>query len=267
MPVVGNSQVRSFNNADLEARRNIRERILNAGTGNPQVGSNPAPEFDRMREQRRSVSSRGVSSFNSNPQAPGVRVFSGSSNPSIPEAETGSRSYDNLGGNRSPVRSEQRQRIYRMDSPSDDSSSSSYQRPSPSTWARPTSPIGTPSTATQPPMQGPSSNGSQDSRQHLHEAYGNRNEATGNDRYVPRPVQRESPSSRFGAYTPPPPVTHSQGNTPSYSSPSAHPAGPPPSYQGPVSSRESVSRSQSNGSDSGASNQEGRAAARGRMGR
>lgn len=266
MPVAGNPSPRVFTNEDLEARRNMRERILSAGRNSG--SQDPSTEMERLRQERSRSNTGTASGFTSNMPAgaSGIRTIPSSAT-SGQTAPT--RSYDNWNRDGSTARSEQRQRIYRMDSPGLSSTEPSVQRRSPSTWARPTAPVAHPSLDTTPrPV--PSSEDRFTARQRIYEVYRGRTDASRTDRYSSQPIQRESPSSRYNPYTPlsPPPAMHHPAGPPaSYNGPAVRPVGPPPSYQGPSSSRASVSRSQSGNSNSGASSQESRAAARGRPGR
>ncbi len=174
-----------------------------------------------------------------------------------------------IGTTKAAPRSEQRQRIYRMDAPESRSGEPSVQRQSPSTWARPTAPVPHPPVD---PAAGPSTNlDDRSSRHRAYEVYRGRTDSGRTDRYSSPPVQ-QPPSSRYNpSYTPPPPrpaMGQPAGPPASYNGPAVRPVGPPPGYQGSSSSsRESVSRSQSGNANSGASNQESRGAARGRTGR
>jgi len=259
MPVVGTAPARTFTNADLEARRNMRERILNAGS-TPNLGS--PSEFDRLRQQRSRVSSG--SSFDTNQQNvnSGIRTSPGVSN--LDGSGSGPQTYDNW-GSRSSIRSQQRQRLYQTDGSRMDSTYSGASRSDRSTWARPSNPAYAPPTSSTRDGSGDR----YDSRQRLYETYRERNSRAGvSDRYAPRSIQREFPGGRMSPYTPPslPRPMIPQGPTPSYTSPRVQPTGPPPSYQGPISSRSSVHQSQSSNSGA-ASTHEGRGAVRGRMGR
>ena len=267
MPVAGNPTPRVFTNEDLEARRNMRERIVSLGRNS---GSQNSPsEMERMRQERSRLDSGAASGFtNGGAQrtAPGVRTI-----PTIstPGQTAPARSYDNWNNEGSTARSEQRQRIYRMDAPESRSGEPSAQRQSPSTWVRPTAPVQHPPVG---PATSPSTNlDDRSSRQRAYEVYRGRTDSGRTDRYSSPPVQ-QPPSSRYNpSYTPPSPrpaMGQPAGPPASYNGPAVRPVGPPPSYQGSSSSsRESVSRSQSGNANSGASNQESRGAARGRTGR
>ncbi|MCI0620210.1 MAG: FecR domain-containing protein [Acidobacteria bacterium] len=270
MPVAGNPAPRVYTNEDLEARRNLRERILNAGRSSP--SQEPSAQLERLRQERSRLSTRGTSGFGNNSPTTntgsGLRTIPSVSASGQPQTESGTRSYDNW-GNRSAVRSEQRQRIYRLDGPDSSSLDASGQRLSPSTWARPTAPVARPPIDQTPNAPSSNSEDRSSSRQRLYEVYRGRIDSGSNDRYPSRPVQRESPSSRFNPYTPPSPpraMSNPAGPPPSHRGHTMQPVGPPPSYQG-HSSRDSVSRSQSGNTHSGASSQENRATVRGRMGR
>jgi hypothetical protein len=262
MPVVGNSAVRTFRNEDLEARRNMRERLSNGAVTAP-ASVPSASGFDQLRQQRSQAGTQGVSSFDSSNS--GVRTIQGGSG-------TGSdydraRVYDNWGGGRNSVRSEQRQRIYRIDG---SNTGTPTQRPSPSTWAQPTSLVRPLPSNNPPGVPATGLSDRTDSRQRLYEVYRNRNAAGADDRYAPRSIQREAPTYRFSPNTtpaPPPRVMNPQGPTPSYTGPSVRPVGPPPGYSAPISSRGAMTQSQSSRAGAGASNSEGRSAVRGRMGR
>ncbi len=239
MPVPGSSVVRTFRNEDLEARRNLRERILTAGTSpSPQT---PATEFERRREQRSGASASGAQqSLNSS---------SGAITMPSTTAEPATRRYENWSGSRSGMRTEQRQRIQRLDDPSNHSGSAG--RSPTSTWARPTAPVETP-----PLVQSPSgASGNIDTspaRQRLYEVYRGRVNPGGSDSPPSRQEQRQSPSSRFGTYAPPAPppaVTNPTGPAPSHVGPPVQPVGRAPSYQPP--------------SNSGGNNSENRSAGRG----
>jgi FecR protein len=268
MPVAGNPAPRVFTNEDLEARRNLRERILNAGRNSG--SQDPSAEMERLRQERSRLNTgrTPVSGFtNSTPTAtvPGVRTI-----PSMPASGQTSptRSYDNWDGSGRTISSEQRQRIHRLDDPRPNSSEPATQRQSPSTWARPGTPVPHP-TLDSAPGASPRPEDPSSARQRVYEVYRGRTDSGRNDRYSP-PVQRESPPTRYNPYTPPTPppaMSHPAGPPASYNGPPVQPVGPPPSVQGTHSSRESVSRSQSGNSNSGASNQESRGAARGRTGR
>lgn len=268
MPVVGSSPTRTFTNEDLEARRNLRERMLSGiGTSSPPAA--PVSDFERMRQQRTRLGAQGLSGFDSNHQNldSGGRVIPGVPN-SNSSGDPGLQNYEDW-GNRSAVRSGQRQRVYRIDGPPVEARSAQSQRSSPSTWARPTSPVPAPP-VNEPPSPPASPGSSYDSRQRVYDVYRNRSESWSRDRYAPRFAPREGSSGQFTPYTPPSPlapVTNPQRPTPSYTGPSVRPVGPPPNYQGPISSRAGVSGSHSGLRSGGASTQEGRAAVRGRMGR
>ena len=266
MPVAGNPTSRVFTNEDLEARRNMRERIINVGRNSSSQGS--SAEMERMRQERRRGDTGAASGFTngtSGTAGPRIRTI-----PSIsaPGQTAPTRSYDNWNSDGSSARSEQRQRIYRLDTPRPSSTEPSGQRQSPSTWARPTTPVPHPSLDSTTGAS-PNSSDRSSSRERVYEVYRGRTDSGRTDRYSSQPIQREAPSTRYNPYTPPsPPPAMSQpaGPPASYNGPAVRPVGPPPSYQG-HSSRESVSRSESRNSDSGASNQESRGAARGRTGR
>ena len=269
MPVAGNQTPRVFTNEDLEARRNMRERILNAGRNSG--SQDPSAEMERMRQERSRLNTGTASGFTNSvagTTAPGMRtVPSVSSSGQTQTAPT--RSYDNWNSSGSTVRSELRQRIYRMDSPGARSTEPSVQRQSPSTWARPTTPVPHPSLDSAPGAV-PSAEDRFSARQRVYEVYRGRTDSGRIDRYPSQPMRQGSPSSRYNPYTPPSPppaMSHPAGPPASYNGPAVRPVGPPPSYQGPSSSRESVSRSQSGNLNSGASSQESRATARGRTGR
>jgi hypothetical protein len=267
MPVAGNPTPRVFTNEDLEARRNMRERIINVGRNSG--SQNPSAELERMRQERSRVDTGATSGFTngaSNTTGPRIRTI-----PSVsaPGQTAPTRSYDNWNNDGSSARSEQRQRIYRMDTPGPGSTEPSGQRQSPSTWARPTAPVPHPSLDSAPGAS-PNSSDRFSARERVYEVYRGRTDSGRTDRYSSQSIQREAPSTRSNTYTPPtaPPArSHPAGPPASYNGPAVRPVGPPPSYQGPSSSRESVSRAQSGNSDSGASNQESRGAARGRTGR
>jgi len=267
MPVAGNPTPRVFTNADLEARRNMRERIVNVGRNSG--SQNPSSEMERMRQERNRLNTGAASGFTNGTSAttaPGIRAIPSVSSSGQPQTAP-TRSYDNWNRGNSTARSEQRERIYRMDSPRHSSAEPSVQRQSPST--RPTAPVPHPSLDSTPGAL-PNSDDRSSARQRVYEVYRGRTDAGRNDRYSSQPMQRESPSTRYNPYTPPSPppaMSHPAGPPPSYNAPAVRAVGPPPSYQGPSSSRESVSRSQSGNSNSGASNQESRGAARGRTGR
>jgi len=266
MPVGGNPTPRVFTNEDLEARRNLRERIVNVGRNS---GSQNAPsEMERMRQERSRLDTGAASGFTNGgtgTTAPGIRTIPSVSTP----AQTGpTRSYDNWNREGSTARSEQRQRIYRMDTPAPSSTEPSGQRQSPSTWVRPTAPVPHPSIDATAGAS-PNSDDRSSARQRVYEVYRGRTDSGRTDRYSSQPVQREAPSARYNPHTPPstpPAMSHPTGPPASYQGPATRQASPP-SYQGPSSPRESVSRSQSGTSNSGASNQESRGAARGRTGR
>ena len=138
MPVAGNPTPRVFTNEDLEARRNMRERIVNVGRNSS--SQNPSAEMERMRQERSRVDTGAASGFAngaSGTTGPRIRTI-----PSIsaPGQTAPTRSYDNWNNDGSSARSEQRQRIYRLDTPGPSSTEPSGQRQSPSTWARPTAP-------------------------------------------------------------------------------------------------------------------------------
>jgi hypothetical protein len=194
--------------------------------------------MERMRQERSRLNTSSASGFtNSMPATPGIRT--------IPSVSTSpqtrpTRSYESWNRDGSTARSEQRQRIYRMDAGSG-SSEPSVQRQSPSTWARPTAPVQHPSFDSTPGAV-PSSEDRSSARQRVYEVYRGRTDSGRTDRYSPQSIQRESPATRYNPYTPPspPPVTsHPTGPTPSYSAPAVLLVGPPPSYQGPLP-RESV---------------------------
>ena len=261
MPVAGNPTPRVFTNEDLEARRNMRERIVNVGrTSSPQV---PSTETERMR----GLNSAAASGFTNS--APGIRTVP---NISTPDQPAPTRSYENWNRDGSAARSEQRQRIYRMGATAPSSTEPSAQRQSPSTWVRPTAPVPQPSVDSAPGAS-PNSGDRFSARERVYEVYRGRTDSGRTDRYSSQPIQREAPSTRSTRYTPytppspPPAMSHPAGPPASYNGPAVRPVGPPPSYQGPSSSRESVSRSEVRNSDSGASSQESRGAARGRTGR
>jgi hypothetical protein len=265
MPVPGNPTPRVFTNEDLEARRNMRERIINAGRNSS--SQDPSAEIERMRQERSRVNTGAASGFRngtSGTTSPRIQTIPSTS---APNQVAPTRSYDNWNNDGRSARSEQRQRIYRMDTPPS-STEPSGQRQSPSTWVRPTAPVPHPSLDSTVGGS-PNSGDRSAARERVYEVYRGRTDSGRTDRYSSQPIQREAPSTRYNPYTPPsPPPAMSQpaGPPASYNGPAVRPVGPPPSYQGP-SSRESVSRSQSRNSDSGASNQESRGAARGRTGR
>jgi hypothetical protein len=220
-----------------------------------------------MRQERGRLNTGAASGFANGAAGtatPGIRTIPSTS---VPGQTAPTRSHDSWSNERSTARSEQRQRIYRVDAPS--TPEPSAQRQSPSTWARPTPPVPHPSVD---PAIGASSNSEDRSsnRQRVYEVYRGRTDSGSSDRYSSQPVQREAPSTRYNSNTPPSPppaISHPAGPPASYNGPAVRPVGPPPSYQSPSPSRESVSRSQSGNSDSGGSNQDGRATARGRTGR
>jgi len=263
MPLAGNPASRVFTNEDLEARRKLRERILTAGReSEPQ-----APSRDMgLRQERSRMNTGAVTGFtNTQPatSAPVLRSIPGSST-SGQTAPT--RSYDNWNNNGSTARSQQRQRIYRLDSPEPGSADRSAHRQSPSTWARPSAPVPHPSLDSTP-VPFPNSQ-DRSSRQRVYEVYRGRTDSGRSDRYPSQPVPGEFPSIRHNRHpqpTPPPALSHPAGPPASYNGPAVRPVGPPPSYQGPSFTRES--RSQSGNSHSGAAAQESRATARGRTGR
>jgi len=269
MPVAGNPTPRVFTNEDLEARRNMRERILN--TGRSSGSQDPSAEMERLRQERGRLNTGAASGLTNNvpgTTAPGMRTIPSVSSSGQPQTAP-TRSYDNWNSSGSTARSEQRQRIYRMDSPGPRSTEPSVQRQSPSTWTRPTAPVPHPSLDSTPGAL-PNSDDRSSARQRVYEVYRGRTDSGRNDRYSSQPMHRESPSTRYNPYTPPSPppaMSHPAGPPASYNGPAVRPIGPPPSYQGPSSSRESVSRSQSGHSNSGERSQESRATARGRSGR
>jgi hypothetical protein len=265
MPVSGNPTPRVFTNEDLEARRNLRERIVSFGRDSG--SQNATGELERLRQERGRLNTGSVSGFtNSVPAttAPGIR--------SVPAISTSgqtrqTRSYESWNRDGNTVRSEQRQRIYRLEGPGPDSTQPSVQRQSPSTWARPTAPMQQPSFNSIPGGV-PASGDRSSSRQRVYDVYRGRTDSGRSDRSSPPSIQ--SPSTRYNPYTPPsspPAMGRPAGPPPSYNGPAVRPVGPPPSYQGPSSPRASVSRSQSGHTNSGASAQESRATARGRTGR
>ncbi|HEU0005117.1 MAG TPA: DUF6600 domain-containing protein [Terriglobia bacterium] len=267
MPAAGNPTPRVFTNEDLEARRNMRERIANVGRSSG--SQNPSSEMERMRQERSRLSTGAASGFTNG--APGTTAPSTMRTiPSIstPGQTAPTRSYDSWNRDGSTARSEQRQRTYRRDSPGAGSSEPLAQRQSPSTWVRPVPPVPHPSLNSTGGAS-PNSDDRFSARQRVYEVYRGRTDSGRADRYSSQPVQRDAPSTRYNPYTPPlpPAMGHPAGPPASYNGPAVRPAGPPPSYQGHSSSRESVSRSQSGSSNSGASNQESRGAARGRTGR
>jgi len=263
MPVVGNPTSRVFTNEDLEARRNMRERIVNVGrTSSPQV---PSTETERMRRLNSAAASTYTNSAPAT-SSPGIRTI-----PSISTRDqtAPTRSNENWNRDGSAARSEQRQRIYQMGATPPSSTEPSPQRQSPSTWVRPTAPVPQPSLDSAASAS-PNSSDRFSARERVYEVYRGRTNSGRTDRYSSQPAQRETPSTRYTPYTPPstpPAMSHPAGPTASYNGPAARPVGPPPSYQGPSSSRESVPRSEVRNSDSGASSQESRGAARGRTGR
>ena len=266
MPVAGNPTPRVFTNEDLEARRNMRERIVNVGRSSS--SQNPSAEMERVRQERGRADTAVGSGFangNSGTTGPRIRTIPSTS---APDRTAPARSYDNWNRDGNSARSEQRQRIYRLDTPGPSSTEPSGQRQSPSTWARPTAPVPQPSLDSAAGAS-PNSGDRFSARERVYEVYRGRTDSGKTDRYSSQPVQREAPSTRYNTYTPPsssPAMSHPAGPPASYNGPAVRPVGPPPSYQGP-SSRESVSRSESGNSNSGASNQESRGAARGRTGR
>jgi len=266
MPVAGNPTPRVFTNEDLEARRNMRERIINVGRNSS--SQNPSAELERMRQERSRVDAGAASGFTN-----GASGTTGARIRTIPSISASgqtapTRSYDNWNNDSSSARSEQRQRIYRLDTPEPSSTRPPGQRQSPSAWARPTPPVPHPSLDSTGGVS-PNSADRVSARERVYEAYRGRTDSGRTDRYSSQPIQREAPSTRYNPYTPPsspPAMSQPTGPPPSYNGPAVRPVGPPPSYQG-SSSRESVSRSESGSSNSGASNQESRGAARGRTGR
>jgi uncharacterized protein DUF6600/FecR-like protein len=265
MPVAGSPARRVFTNDDLEARRNMREGILNAGRvpGTPGLASGA----EQTRHQRDALNAGPASSFtNRTPPVattPGVRTIprvAGSTQPPT-------RSRDSWNGDGSTGLAERNQRLYRLGSSDSSSQQPSAQRNPPSTWARPMAPPQVPSNSTSSPVPNPQDRFS--ARERVYEVYRERADSGRTDRYSPpQPVQRQSMSPRINTYSPPSPppaITHPVGPPPSYNGPGVRPVGPPPTYQGSGSSRESFSRGQSGNSGGGA--QEGRAAARGRSGR
>lgn len=264
MPVAGNPTPRVFTNEDLEARRNMRERIVNVGRSSG--AQDPSSDMERMRQER-SRSDTGVASGFANgaptTTTPRIRTIPSTSVP----GQTAPRSRNNWNNEGGTVRSEQRQSIYRVDPPS--ATESSAQRQSPSTWTRPTAPVSRPSVEPSAAVS-PNPDDRFQARQRVYEVYRGRTDSGRTDRYSSQPVQREAPPTRYTPYTPPSPppaVSHPAGPPASYNGPAVRPVGPSPSYQGSSPSRDSVSRSQSGNSDSGSSNQDSRGAARGRTGR
>ena len=61
MPVAGNPTPRVFTNEDLEARRNMRERIVNVGRNSG--SQNPPSEMERMRQERSRLDTGAASGF------------------------------------------------------------------------------------------------------------------------------------------------------------------------------------------------------------
>jgi hypothetical protein len=262
MPVAGSPAARVFTNEDLEARRNLRERILSAGR-NPGSQS-PTAEMERLRQERGRVNTG--SGFTSN--MPSTGVPSVRTIPSIPgtapSGRTATRTYDNWSGG-SAVRSEQRQRIYRLDSPGFGADDTPRDRPGPATWVRPA-----PQMPQAPVDLQPGQATDLNDRQRVYEIYRGRTESGRIDRYSSQPIHREPPRTRYSPYTPPAPppaVSNPAGPPASYRGPAVMPVGPPAGYHGPPVSRESTARSQSGHANSGASTQESRGAVRGRVGR
>lgn len=252
MPIPGSSVVRRFRNEDLEARRNLRERILNVGTA--PSSQTAATESGRLQQPRSALSAGRASGF-----GPQQSVNSGAGVVAMPNTTSTSpvdrtvRRYDNWSSSRDATRTEQRQRIQQLDGPRADSGFSSRQ--SPSTWARPTAPVETPRVS-QPPG-GSSSIDTSSVRQRLNEVYRGRADAGRWDDAPSRQIQRQSPSVRFGQYSPPSPppaVTNPAGPAPSHVGPAVQPVGPPSSQQYPAHS-------------SGRNAENRSAARRGRMGR
>ena len=262
MPVIGSSS-RTFRNEDLEARRSMRERLLDARSASPPNLSSSSSAFDRALESRSRVSSRDASSFVSNSQNRNSGIISGVSGSESPSNTNRSRVHEDLNSSRSATNSEQRQRTYRIDGSSRDSRSGA-QRSSPSTWARPTSPVG--SSGYAPGNLSPATSGEMDSRGSIRESFRGRGDLSVRDRYAPPSIQRGSP--RFSPSmpsSPPASMTVPQRSIPSYTSPSTRSAGPPSSYQG--SGRGGVYQSQTGARSAASSNSEGRTAVRGRTGR
>jgi hypothetical protein len=132
-PVAGSPTPRVFTNEDLEARRNMRERIVNVGRNSGT--QDPSSEMERMRQERGRLNTGVASGFAKGAPgttAPGVRTVPSTS---APGQTAPTRLRDNWSNEGSTVRSEQRQRIYRVDAPN--TSEPSAQRQSPSTWAGP----------------------------------------------------------------------------------------------------------------------------------
>lgn len=260
MPLAGGSTARVFTNADLEARRNLHERILSAGR-NP-GSQNPTAEMERLRQERRRANTgSGFTSSMPSAGVPGIRTI-----PSVPattpSARAGTRTYDNWSGG-SNMRSEQRQRIYRLDSPGSGADGKLEHRRGPANWARPAPQMPQPSVDLQPERATDINN-----RQRVYEIYRGRAESGRTDRYSPPDIHRQPPHTRY--YTPPSPppaVSNPAGPPASYNGPAVMPVGPPAGYQGQPVSRESTARSHSRHADSGASTQESRGAVRGRVGR
>lgn len=266
MPVAGNSPGRIFTNDDLEARRNLREQMLQTtGHSNGQDASTHA-EVERLRRERDLLASRSVSSGGQGPGAgTGVQVINGSGGgPKITSIEGESRRYENWG--RAQDRAEQRRRLQQFGSGNAVTPVSGGSQP------QSLSALPQPGSASQKAPTVPSNDGAS-SRERIYQVYRSRTDGNGGDRFSSREQQQNSfggRTSQSTPYTPPPSSTTpaQQRSSPSYTAPPSYPRSEPsraPIYHAPSApSSPSVSHSQSIDSSSGASAQESRSSGHGR---
>jgi hypothetical protein len=272
MPVVNTYAGRRFTNEDLDARRNLRERMVQTMPSGSTANYGPAQRLNEMQDQRSRVMSREPSSDS------GIRVINGGSNiQGGAGSERGVRVYSNSDPDRERVRAEQRSQIQQRYSTSPARSDTTRPQPqSPTTRQQAPRDPTSRDIVVSPNIPRTNPSVSQSPREQIRQVYRGRSEGNVVDRYS-SPQQRGYTGSQYNnrtPYSPPvqsrpsvPPVPLSPRSQPVYTPPAA--TRPAPSWQSPPASapRASTSPAQSSGRASGMSQQEGRSAVRGRVGR
>jgi len=269
MPVANTYAGRKFTNEDLDARRNLRERMVQATPSGSTANNDPTQRLYEMQAQRGRATRESSSDS-------GIRVINGGSSiQGGTAAERGVRVYSNSDSGRERVREEQRNQIQQRYSSVPVRSDNTRPQPQ-SPTARQQSPGSPASRGVGVSPNAPTSNSSQSpsSREQVRQVYRGRSEGNVVDRYS-TPQQRGYTGPQYNnrtPYSPPvqmrpsaPPVPSSPRPQPVYTPPAA--TRPAPSWQAPPAPRASTSPAQSSGRGSSMSQQEGRSAVRGRAGR
>ncbi|PYV39815.1 MAG: hypothetical protein DMG06_22165 [Acidobacteria bacterium] len=262
IPVANAHAVRKFTNEDLEARREVRDRLIRStvppGAMNrtPGTVSNPA-----LNQGNRVIDDQPASSSDS-----GIRSINGGSPaPRQATRENGVRGYNNSNAERDDSRRVQNHQVLVPQQPGMRSSEPSGPRTQ------------EPSAGSQPAPAASSTPSETPSRQRVYQIYGNRNEGSVPERYSSSP-SREPVSPRSSMSVPgPSSVGASPGSSsgpparyqPAYNPPPVQRSMPsaPSSISSQPPSGENSSRAQSHGGSSNSSNQGSRSGAQGRASR